>query len=281
MAVFAPVISPYKFDQFAVEREALRPARGAVARAPDGNHRPVDRRPLARHLGHADRAEGRPPLAPAVPVDRHPARARLRLLRRSARSCARARHGRDAGLPVPAARDRDRLPPLRQHRKGHPHRGDRDHRRVHPPLLPRHPQPDDQHPRGVVRRGGACARRAAVHRHPEVRLLQRRPERPAARDAQRGRRDPHPRRARVPRVRHPADRRRRVGLRHPACRLGCVVEHLVDGHVPRARDRAPRHRASRSSARGSTRRSTRSCRARRKVDVELPPVETAPTTDAP
>ena len=44
-----------------------------------------------------------------------------------------------------------------QHRAGDPHRGDRDHGRLHPALLPRRPEPRDQHPGGVVRRGGARA----------------------------------------------------------------------------------------------------------------------------
>ena len=45
------------------------------------------------------------------------------------------------GVPVPAARDRDRVPPLGQHRQGNPHGRDRDHRRLHPAVLPRRPQP--------------------------------------------------------------------------------------------------------------------------------------------
>ena len=59
-----------------------------------------------------------------------------------------------------------------------------------PLVLPRRPQPRDQRARGAVRRGCARARREAVHDHPQVRLLQRRPERAADRDAQRRRRDP-------------------------------------------------------------------------------------------
>ena len=43
--------------------------------------------------------------------------------------------------------------------------GDRDHGRLHPAVLPRRPQPRDQRPRGVLRRGGAGARRPAADDH--------------------------------------------------------------------------------------------------------------------
>ena len=50
--------------------------------------------------------------------------------------------------------------------------------------------------------------------HPQVRLLQRRPERAPDRDSERGRRDSPARRARLSRLRDPAHAGRRVGLRH-------------------------------------------------------------------
>ena len=243
MAILAPLISPYDFDQYKSGNQPLPAARGAVARPPDGHDRPVDRRALAGDLGRADRAQGRDHLARLRPDRRRPARPPLRLLRREARPRARPRHGRAVRLPVPAARDRDRLPALEQHRQGGAHGRDRDLGRLRAALLPRRPEPGDRAARGVVRRGGARARREAVHDHPQVRLLQRRPERPADRDAERGRRDPRADGARVPRLRDPADRRGRVGLRHPARGLGHGVGDLVDGPLPRARDRPARHRA--------------------------------------
>jgi peptide/nickel transport system permease protein len=71
----------------------------------------------------------------------------------------------------------------------------------------------------------------------------RRPERAAARDAQRGRCDPHARGSRLPRLRDPTNRGGRVGIRRKPGRLGRGLGHLVDGPLPGARDRAPRDRA--------------------------------------
>ena len=44
--------------------------------------------------------------------------------------------------------------------------------------------------------------------------------------------DPDARRARVPRVRNPADGRRRVGLRRQPRGVGCSLRNLVDGPFP-------------------------------------------------
>ena len=54
--------------------------------------------------------------------------------------------------------------------------------------------------------------------------------------------DPHPGGARLPRVRDPADRGGRVGLRHPARHLRRGSRDLVDRPVPRPGDRVARHR---------------------------------------
>ena len=171
-------------------------------------------------------------------ADRRAARPALRLRRRQARPRPGADHRRALRLPVPAAGDRDRVPALRLGRPGRVHRRDRDHGRLHPAVLPRRPQPRDQRPRGVLRRGGAGARRPAADDHRPLRLLQRDPERARDRDPERRRRDPHPRRARLPRLRDPADRRRRVGLRPAARDRRRRRRDLVDRAVPRARDRA-------------------------------------------
>ena len=81
--------------------------------------------------------------------DRRAARADLRLRRRLARPRPGADHGRAVRVPLPAARDRDRVPALRHDRPGHLRRGDRDHGRLHTAVLPRRPQPRDQRPRGA------------------------------------------------------------------------------------------------------------------------------------
>ena len=155
-------------------------------------------------------------------------------------------------------------------RPGDRHGGDRDHGRLHPALLPRGPQPHDQHPRGAVRRSRACARREAVHDHPQVRLLQRRPERAAARDAERGRRDPHARGSRVPRLRDPADRGRRSGGTTSTSRLGRGLGHLVDGALPGTRDRAARDRAH-AARRGAERDASTRCSGSAVAKVDLEP----------
>ena len=127
-------------------------------------------------------------------------------------------------------------------RRGGLHRGDRHHRRLHPPVLPRRAQQRAVGARGVVRRGGARARGQAAHGHPPVRVRQRHPVRPGRRLAQRRRRHPHARRALVPRHRHGPVGRGRMGLRHLAGHLRRPGRLLVDGAVPGDRDHPPRHR---------------------------------------
>ena len=243
IALLAPVIAPYDFDTFQANGHRFPQLAPPSWDHLHGHQRPVDRRPLTDHLGHPDRAQGRDRVDVLLDRGRRPARAALRLLRRLARPAPRADHGRAPGVPVPPARDRDRVPARRQGWSGDPHRGDRDHGRLHPSLLPRGPKPHDLDPGGAVRRGCARARRQTVHGDPQVRLLQRGPERPAARDTERCRRDPHARRARVPRLRDPADAGRGVGLRRQPGRVRRGLGDLVDGAVPRPRDRPARDRA--------------------------------------
>ena len=144
LAVFAPLMSPYDFDQFRSNGH-----RFPQLEAPSRDHlmgTTVQSTDVLSRVIWGARTELKVVLVSLAPLahDRHPARPRLRLLRREARPWARPGHGRDAGVPVPAARDRDRLSPLREHRQGNAHRSDRDHGRVHPPLLPRGPQPHDR-----------------------------------------------------------------------------------------------------------------------------------------
>ena len=82
---------------------------------------------------------------------------------------------------------------------------------------------------------------------------------PASRDAQCGRRHPHARGARLPRLRHRAHRRCRMGLRRQPRGLGCVNGHLVDRPLPGSRDRAARRGPHPARRRASARRRIRSC----------------------
>ena len=278
IALLAPVISPYDFDAFEANGKRFPAARGALSRPSHGDERPVDGRPVESHLGDADGAQGRPGLAPHLHRSRSAARALLRLLRGEARPRTRADHGRAARVSVPSARDRDRLSPLGQGRPGNPHRRDRHHGRLHTSLLPRGPESHDQHQGGAVRRGGEGARCEAAHDHPEVRLLQRRAERPAARDAQRRGRHPHTRRARLPRLRNPAHRGSGVGIRRQPRSLGRSFRDLVDRPVSRTCDR-PAGRRAHPSGRGPQRDDQpgpakavdRACRSRgRPIDSRRP-----------
>ena len=118
MALFAPVISPYEFDQFASDGK-----RFAQLEAPSRDHlmgTTVQSTDVLSRVIWGTRTELKVVLLslPSVALDRYSARPRLRLLRRQARSRSRPRHGRDARVPVPAARDRDRLPPLGSIGKG-------------------------------------------------------------------------------------------------------------------------------------------------------------------
>ena len=66
--------------------------------------------------------------------------------------------------------------------------------------------------RSHLHRGRTRHGRAAAHDHPPLPVRQRDPERARDRDAQRRGRDPHARRPRLPRPRHPAHRGGGVGL---------------------------------------------------------------------
>ena len=61
LAIFAPQIAPFGFDQVAAGGVPLPEAGGPRLRAPLRHHGPVDRRALADHLGrpHGDRGRGR------------------------------------------------------------------------------------------------------------------------------------------------------------------------------------------------------------------------------
>ena len=131
---------------------------------------------------------------------------------------------------------------LGQQVRRHPRGGHLDHRRLRPAVLPRRAQRDAGGARGDLRRGRPCARRLTPRGHDALRLRQRRPDRAGHRDHQRRRRDPDPGRARLPRLRHRALVRRRVGVRTEPGGVRRRGRHLVDRPVPRPRDRAHRRR---------------------------------------
>lgn len=68
---------------------------------------------------------------------------------------------------------------------------------------------------------------------------------------QRLRVDPHPRGAGLPRLRHRADQRLRMGLRPQPCHVRRDQRHLVDGAVPGPRDRAGGARGDARGRKGS------------------------------
>ena len=215
-------------------RRALCEAGGPVGIPPLRHHGPIHRRPLAGDLGSADSGGGRRPLARLLDRDRRPTGPRVGLHRRQARPGTGAGQRRAVRVSIPAARDRDRLPALRQDRPGDPHRRGRNHGRLRAAVLPRGAKPRNQHPRGVLRRGGAGARSAAPDHHSPLCALERDPERARVGDPERRGRDPHPGGARLPRLRDSADPGGRVGVRHQPCNRRRRRRDLVDGPVARA-----------------------------------------------
>ena len=191
MAIFAPLLAPYGFNQ-------LTDANGDTFGAqepPGGKHL------LGTTVGGYDvlsrviwgaqtalschRRRG-----PALDLRRRPARPGLRLPRRLARP--RPRRHRRRGLRVPDAaagdrrRDRDQRRPVEPVGRGL-RGGDLDHRGVHPAVLPGDPGRDGAHQVGGLRRVGQGDRREHRPDHVPPRAAQRDPH-PAA--------DLHPQRAR-------------------------------------------------------------------------------------
>ena len=89
---------------------------------------------------------------------------------------------------------------------------------LHPAVLPGGPRRGGADQGRGVRRVGQGDRRRPLADHVPARAPQRDPHAAADRHAQRLRGDPHPRRPGLPRLRHRADRGRRVGLRPAASR---------------------------------------------------------------
>ena len=161
LALFAPLIAPYGFDQVRSRRRPRsrsrrRPSRdhlfGTTVQSTDVLSRVIWG---ARRRSRSSCSRVLFSLVVGVPLGLSPATSA------AGSTGARADHGRAVRVPVPAAGDRDRVPARRQARSGDRHGGDRDHGRLHPAVLPRGPQPRDQRPGGALRRGGARARRAA------------------------------------------------------------------------------------------------------------------------
>ena len=117
---------------------------------------------------------------------------------------------------------------------------DRD---LHPAVLPGRPQHDRQRQGGLLRRGRARASGRATASSCAATCSATSSRACRCWHAQRGGRHPHPGRTRVPRPRHPADRRGRVGVRPQSCPGRRLLRRLVDRPLPGPRDRPPGHRA--------------------------------------
>ena len=166
LALLAPLISPYDFDQYQSERPPVPAARSAVVRTTWMGTTVQSTDVMSRVIWGAQ-TELKVVFISLVLLDhaRRPARAPLRLLRRQARPGARPRHGRAVRVPVPPARDRDRVPARRTSiGQGILTAAIAITVVYVPAVLPRGPQPRDRAPGGVVRRGGARARREAAAR---------------------------------------------------------------------------------------------------------------------
>src|SRR5690606_9323606 len=176
--------------------------------------------------------------------------------RRRARAALRI-HGRLAGpgagdagrcdlrLPLPAARDRDVDRDLRRavRRLGrHPRRRAVDHGGVRAAVLPRDPRRGGAAEGRALRRGREGGGHGAPPHHGHPPAAQRHPHPAADLHPQRLRVDPHPRGAGLPRLRHRADQRLRMGLRPQPRHVRRGQRHRVDGAVPGPRERAGRAR---------------------------------------
>ena len=241
LALFAPCHLALRLQPVPGERAPLPAARGAVPRPPDGHERPVHRRHVEGHLRRADRAQGgrdrRSSISLAVgvplglfsgyfggPLDRVLVLVMdalfafpyllLAIVIAFLLSDSVGKGVLTAAIAITA---------------------------VYMPLYFRvvrnHVISVREEPYVEAARALGAKPRTVIR---QVRLLQRRAERAPDRDAQRRRRDPHACGARVPRLRHPAERGSGVGLRRQPRGLGRLVGHLVDGPLPRARDRAAR-----------------------------------------
>ena len=215
--------------------------RGALVRHDGRRHR----RAVARHLRHPYRGRGHPARGRAVRHHRRTARPGVGLPRWLARPDPRAGHGCALRVPVAAARDRRRDRALRRQQqrvRRHHGGGDLDHRGLHPAVLPGHPQRHDRGQGRALCRLGTRRRRTYAAHPAQAHLLQRLVVAAGHRHAQRVRGDPDPGRPGLPRLRHRAVGRRRVGLRPQQGDARCLVRHLVDRCLPRTRDRADRAR---------------------------------------
>ena len=119
LAIFAPLIAPYGFDQVDRRRRAL-PQAGTRPTATHLFGTTVQSTDVLSRVIWGSRTAIEVVVLAVVfsLVDRRAARPGLRLRRRQARPRAGADHRRALRLPLPAARDRDRVPALRHVRPG-------------------------------------------------------------------------------------------------------------------------------------------------------------------
>ena len=220
IALLAPVISPYDFDAFEANGKRFPQLEAPSRDHLMGTNVQSHGCPVESHLGYADGAQGRPGLALHLHRSRRAARALLRLLRGQARPRARADHGRAPRVPVPAARDRRSRSFSSTRSASGSYRRHRDHGRLHPSVLPCGPDHAicvREEPYVEAARALGAKPMTIIRKYVFFNVVQ---NVPADRDAQRGRRHPDARGARLPRLRHPAHRRCRMGLRRQPRGLG-------------------------------------------------------------
>ncbi len=251
-------------------RSALPAARGTLRRPPHGHERPVDRRPLADHLGHADGAEGG--LALAL---RSRSRSASRSVSFPATSAASSTVSwfcswtRSSSFPSCCSRSSSRsCSRTRSGRASSPRRS--RSRSSYVPLYFRvvrnHTISIREEPFVEAARALGAKPFTIIRKYVFFNVVQNVPPLATLNAA-----DAILTLAALGFLGYgiqPTDARR-VGLRHPARRLRRRVGDLVDGAVPGARHRPARHRPhaarrgaerdDQSGARGSARRSTSTC----------------------
>ena len=176
MAIFAPVLAPYGFNQLTDdERRLVRIAGAARRRAPARHHGRRLRRAVSRDLGRADRVLRDHRRRAALDLRRRAARPALRIPRRLARPRAHRDRRRRLRVPDAAARDRrghrDQQGPIEPRRRRL--RGRHlDHRGLHPAVLPGDPRRGGPGEGRGVRRVGEGRRREHAARHVPPRAAQ-------------------------------------------------------------------------------------------------------------
>ena len=197
LAVLAPWIAPYDFNQTRVDGDKL-----PKLAHPSGEHWLGTNDQFfdiwSRIIWGARTALEVIVLSVAVlDPDRRAARSRVGLHRRLGRPGPRVRHGLALRAALAAAGHRVLVPAARRARRRHRRGGALPDLHLHPAVLPRRPEHDRLGQAVGVRRGGPRHRCSAAHDHAQVPVRQRRPVGTGHRHPQRRRRAEHPGRPRA------------------------------------------------------------------------------------